>query len=282
MPATLQPQLTPRRRPLVATRMSGPPGPPWPRQNRRPETRPVRSRHGAACEHSIRAMSRKGVSSVRVLQVIGRLNVGGPAIHAITLTRLLEERGYETRLIRGREGPREGSMDALAEELGVRPVSLPTLQRKIGLGDVAALLFLRRQIRDWRPQILHTHAAKAGALGRLAALLAGRSRPPLIVHTFHGHVLTGYFSPFVSAIFRWIERTLACFTTRLIAVSEEVRDDLVRLRVAPTQRIVVVPLGFDLSRFEAPEDERRERREAFRASLGIPLDAQLVTLVGRL
>jgi glycosyltransferase involved in cell wall biosynthesis len=219
---------------------------------------------------------------VRVLRVIARLNVGGPAIQAITLSRLLEERGYETRLIRGREGPREGSMDALAEDLGVTPVSLPTLQRRIGLGDLAALLFLRRQIRDWRPQILHTHAAKAGALGRTAALLAGRDRPPVIVHTFHGHVLTGYFSPFVSAIFRWIEKVLARFTTCLIAVSDEIRDDLVRLGVAPPERIRVIPLGFDLSRFDAPEKERRARREDFRASLGIPLDAALVTLVGRL
>ena len=173
-------------------------------------------------------------------------------------------------------------MDALAEELGVKPVSLPALQRRIGLGDLAALLFLRRQIREWQPQILHTHAAKAGALGRLAALLSGRSRPPVIVHTFHGHVLTGYFSPFVSGLFRWIERLLARITTRLIAVSEEVRGDLVRLRVAPAEQIVVVPLGFDLSRFVVPEEERRARREAFRSDLGLPLDAPLVTLVGRL
>jgi glycosyltransferase involved in cell wall biosynthesis len=227
-------------------------------------------------------MSRDETAPVRILRVIARLNVGGPAIQAITLSRLLDDRGYETRLVRGQEGPREGSMDALAEELGVTPVRLPTLQRKIGLGDVAALLFLRRQIRDWRPQILHTHAAKAGALGRLAALLAGRSRPPLIVHTFHGHVLTGYFSAPVSAVFRWIERWLARRTTCLIAVSEEIRDDLVRLRVAPPERIAVVPLGFDLARFAASDEDRRARRKTFREDLGIPLNAPLVTLVARL
>jgi glycosyltransferase involved in cell wall biosynthesis len=116
----------------------------------------------------------------------------------------------------------------------------------------------------------------------VAALLSGRSRPPVIVHTFHGHVLTGYFSPFVSGLFRSIERLLARFTTRLIAVSEEVRDDLVRLGVAPAERIVVVPVGFDLSRFVVPEEERRARREAFRAGLGIPIEVPLVTLVGRL
>src|SRR5947207_3576106 len=173
-------------------------------------------------------------------------------------------------------------MDALAAQYGVEPISLPTLKRNIGLADLAALLFLVRQIRSWRPHILHTHTAKAGALGRVAAVMSGSRRPPVIVHTFHGHVLTGYFSPPVSAIFRWTERLLARISTCLIAVSEEVRDDLVRLGVAPPERIWVIPLGFDLSRFDAPEEELRARREAFRASLGIPLDVPLVTLVGRL
>jgi glycosyltransferase involved in cell wall biosynthesis len=218
----------------------------------------------------------------RILRVIARLNVGGPAIQAITLSRLLNERGYETRLIRGREEPREGSMDALAHEYGVTPIGLPTLKRAIGLADVAAFVFLAREIRAWRPQILHTHTAKAGALGRTAALLAGGRRPPVIVHTFHGHVLTGYFSGPVSAAFTWIERLLARFTTCLISVSEEVRADLIRLRVAPPDRIVVLPLGFDLSRFDVPDEERRRRRETFRRSLGIPPEARLVTLVGRL
>ncbi len=218
----------------------------------------------------------------RVLRVIARLNVGGPAIQAISLSRLLEEHDYETLLVRGREGDREGSMDPLAEQLGVKPLDLPTLKRRIGIGDVASLVFLVRQIRDWQPQILHTHAAKAGALGRIAALLAGRRRPPVIVHTFHGHVLTGYFPPLISAAFTAIERALGRYTTCLIAVSDEVRSDLVRLRVAPPERIVVLPLGFDFSRFDAAVEERRRRREAFRRELGIPLDAPVVTLVARL
>jgi glycosyltransferase involved in cell wall biosynthesis len=226
--------------------------------------------------------SASGRQPVRVLRVIARLNVGGPAIQAITLSRLLEERGYETRLIRGREGAREGTMDALAEELGVTPVSLPTLKRRIGLADLASLLFLVRQIREWQPQVLHTHAAKAGALGRTAALFAGRRRPPVIVHTFHGHVLTGYFPSLISAAFTAIERVLARYTSCLIAVSEEVRSDLVRLGVAPPEKIVVLPLGFDFSRFEASEEERQERRAAFRREIDIPLDAQVATFVGRL
>jgi GT2 family glycosyltransferase len=218
----------------------------------------------------------------RLLAVIARLNVGGPAIQAITLSRLLEERGYQTVLVRGREGAREGSMDALAEELGVTPVDLPTLKRNIGFGDLVSLAFLVRQIRTWQPQVLHTHAAKAGALGRIAALLALGRRPPVIVHTFHGHVLTGYFRPRVSAAFAAIERALARYTTCLIAVSEEVRADLVRLRVAPPEQIIVLPFGVDFSRFEASQEERRERREAFRRAVGIPLAASVVTIVARL
>jgi glycosyltransferase involved in cell wall biosynthesis len=218
----------------------------------------------------------------RVLRVIARLNVGGPSIQAITLSRFLEDRGYETRLLRGREGPREGSMDALAEELDVCPVGVPMLKRDIGLGDVLALGLLVREIRRSSPDILHTHASKAGALGRAAALLAGRKRPRVIVHTFHGHVLSGYFPRRVSALFAAAERLLARVTTCLIAVSEEVRDDLVRLGVAPRDRFVVVPECYDLSRFDASPAERRARRNAFREATGIPLDASVVTLVGRL
>jgi GT2 family glycosyltransferase len=220
--------------------------------------------------------------AIRLLRVIARLNVGGPSIQAITLTRLLEEHGYETLLVRGRESAREGSMDSLAEQFGVVPVELPTLKRRIGVGDLVSLAFLVQQIRRWRPQILHTHAAKAGALGRTAALLALRRRPAVIVHTFHGHVLTGYFSPLVSAAFTAIERILARYTTCLIAVSDEVRADLVRLGVAPPERIVVLPLGFDFTRFDATVKERHERRATLRRELGIPLDAGLVTIVARL
>jgi glycosyltransferase involved in cell wall biosynthesis len=104
----------------------------------------------------------------------------------------------------------------------------------------------------------------------------------VIIHTFHGHVLTGYFSPPVSMAFAAIERFLARHTTCLIAVSDEIRADLVRLHVAPPEQILVVPLGFDFSRFDATAEERRKRRKAVRQELGIPLDAPVVTLVARL
>jgi glycosyltransferase involved in cell wall biosynthesis len=218
--------------------------------------------------------------TVRLLRIIARLNVGGPSIQAITLTRRLEARGYGTRLVRGREGAREGSMDYLASELGVLTTLVP-MRRDPGLADLAALRSLVSILRRDRPEIVHTHAAKAGALGRVAALIAcGRSRP-VLVHTFHGHSLTGYFSGRTAAFYRLIERWLARRTDALVAVSAEVRDELVRLGVAGPERFVIVPVGFDLARF-LDDSDRRRRREALRAQWGIAADAEVVALVARL
>jgi glycosyltransferase involved in cell wall biosynthesis len=231
----------------------------------------------------VSSLRRPDVTSVRLVRIISRLNIGGPAIQAITRTQRLTPLGYETTLIRGREAPDEGSMDYLADELHVRPVLIRSLERNPGPHDLVALYLLIRTLRARRPRIVHSHAAKAGTLGRLAALLAfPRSRRPVLVHTFHGHSLSGYFSSPRSAAFLRIERFLARRTDRLIAVSAEVRDDLAELGVAPRDRFAVVPLGFDLSSFLVAEPERGERRRALRAQLGIAADAFVVTLVARL
>jgi glycosyltransferase involved in cell wall biosynthesis len=223
------------------------------------------------------------MSQIRVARIISRLNIGGPAIQAITMTRLLEPLGYETLLIRGSEADHEGSMDHLADELGVVPRRIRRMRREVGPRDVLAFVALVRTLRRFRPDVVHTHAAKAGTLGRFAALACGRRRRPrVIVHTFHGHSLSGYFSSRQDALFLRIERFLARRTSRLIAVSEEVRDDLVRFGVAPAEQIEVIRLGFDLSRFEADPATRRARREDLRARLAIPPDARVVTIIARL
>ena len=219
---------------------------------------------------------------IKVIRAIARLNVGGPSIQAITLTKHLEPLGYETTLVRGVEGPREGSMDDLARELGVRPHLVRDLRRSLGPRDLLALARMTRLLRDVRPHIVHTHAAKAGAVGRIACMLAGDSAPQIRVHTFHGHVLSEYFSPTTSALFRRIERELARRTTRLIAVSDEVRADLLRLGIAPVEKIEVVRLGLDLDRFRLSVEEERRERARIRAQLGLPVDARVVLLVARL
>lgn len=217
---------------------------------------------------------------IRVARIIGRLNVGGPAVQALHLTKLLDERGFQTLLLRGQESPREGSMDYLAEELDVRPVRVPSMRRDVGPADLPALAQIVRELRRYRPEVVHTEAAKAGTLGRLAALAAPGS--PVVLHTFHGHSLEGYFSPARARLFLGIERLLASTTALLIAVSEEVKQDLVRLGVAAPDRIRVIPLGLDLARFALDERERAAKRDMQRQRWGVPPDALLVTLVARL
>jgi glycosyltransferase involved in cell wall biosynthesis len=217
---------------------------------------------------------------IKVLRVIARLNVGGPALHVAYLTEGLADRGYETTLVAGTIARGEESMASVAEGRGARIETLEDLHRNISpLRDARAILRLARLIRRERPTILHTHTAKAGAVGRIAALLAGDARPPIVVHTFHGHVLRGYFSPLTTLGFRTLERWLAKITTSLVAVSPEVRDDLVRLGVAPASKFSVVRLGIELAERTGGDDaSRRETRRL----LGLDPDAFVVGWVGRM
>jgi glycosyltransferase involved in cell wall biosynthesis len=154
------------------------------------------------------------------------------------------------------------------------------LQRELSpLADSAAILALRRLIRRRRPDVLHTHTAKAGATGRLAALASGSARPRARVHTYHGHVLSGYFSRRWEHVFRWIERLLAYTSGLLIAVSYEVRDELVGFGVAPARRFVVVPYGFDLPPWSESDDEARS---SIRAEIGAGDETFVVGWAGRL
>jgi glycosyltransferase involved in cell wall biosynthesis len=217
---------------------------------------------------------------IRVLRVIARLNVGGPALHVAYLTEGLAGRGYDTTLVAGSLARGEESMAHVAESRDARIVTIPHLHREISpLEDARAIVRLAQLIREERPHILHTHTAKAGAVGRIAALLAGGARPPIIVHTFHGHVLRGYFNPLTTLGFRTLERWLAHVTTRLIAVSPEVRDDLVRLGVARREKFTVIRLGIELGERVGGDDElRRETRR----QLGVGPDAFMVGWVGRM
>jgi glycosyltransferase involved in cell wall biosynthesis len=218
---------------------------------------------------------------IRVLRVIARLNIGGPAIQAISLTALMQDRGYATRLVRGSESADEGTMDDLAQRMGVEPTLVASMRRDPGPGDGRALAELVRLLRRDRPALVHTHAAKAGTLGRAAVMLAFPRRRPVVIHTFHGHSLTGYFSSRTARLYTRIERFLARRTDVLIAVSDEVRADLVGLGVAPAHKFEVVRLGLDLSGFTDDAD-RAARRAAVRAEWGVGQDEDVVTLVARL
>lgn len=217
---------------------------------------------------------------IRVVRVIARLNMGGPALHVAYLTKGLEQRGYHTTLVAGSLARGENSMSFVAEELGVDIYPIPQLHREISpVYDSLAVWRLVKLLRSNRPHILHTHTAKAGAVGRIAALLAGDARPPIIVHTFHGHVLRGYFDPLRTAIFRGLERWLATITTRLIAVGPQVRDDLVAFGVAPAEQFSVVRLGIDLDqRLTEEGDDGAGLRRLF----GVSPESFVIGWIGRM
>lgn len=201
--------------------------------------------------------------NLSIVHVIARLNVGGAALHVLQLAREQAERGHDVLVVAGTLAAGEESMEYVADELGVHVLKLPLLQRELSpRADAAAILALRELLRRRRPDVLHTHTAKAGATGRLAALAVGSARPRAIVHTYHGHVLSGYFSRRWERVFRLIERLLSHTAGTLVAVSDEVRDDLVRFRVAPAERFVVVPYGFDLPAWSEADEAARRRLRA--------------------
>ena len=223
---------------------------------------------------------------IRILRIIARLNVGGPAIQAVSLTSELAPDSYQTMLVCGQVSSDEGDMAYLAKEKGVKPVVIPELGREISVFDDLKCFFaLRKIIRRFRPHIIHTHTAKAGTLGRLAALsinATARSGSRIsIVHTFHGHVFHSYFSKLKTFAFIQIERLLARYTDRVIVISPLQKEDICdKFRIADKGKVKVIRLGFDLSGFR----DCGRNRDGLRAKYflnGAPVKF-LVGTVGRL
>jgi glycosyltransferase involved in cell wall biosynthesis/O-antigen/teichoic acid export membrane protein len=215
----------------------------------------------------------------RVLRVIARMNIGGPAYHVSILSGRLDPERYVTLLAVGQVGPSEASFAQLAQKEGAHVAEVNGLGPELRpLRDLVALWNLIRLIRRFRPDLIHTHTAKAGVLGRLAALAAPLPRP-VIVHTYHGHVLEGYFGPLTSQTYRIIERGLAHISDCLVGVSRATVEDLIRLKVAPRERFRTVPIGLDLDRFttleQAAGSDIRTRAQA-------GPDDVLLSFVGRL
>jgi len=213
----------------------------------------------------------------KIVRIIARLNIGGPAIHTVLLTAGLDGARFESLLVTGVVGPDEGDMCDLALAKGVTPQVIPELGRELHLvRDLVTLFKLYRLLRRERPHVVHTHTAKAGAVGRVAARLAG---VPVVLHTFHGHVFRGYFGPRKTQFFINLEKFLARLSDCVVTVSKGLRHDLAAYGIAPLTKIAVVPLGFDLEPFLTVTQEAgaRWRREA-----GLPEDAPLVGIVARL
>jgi glycosyltransferase involved in cell wall biosynthesis len=218
------------------------------------------------------------VSKIKVTRIVARLNVGGPAVHIINLMAELDTDRFENQLIAGRPGPREGDMGYLATQKGIEPLIIRELGRELSpLGDLRTAFKLVRILRSQRPHIVETHTAKAGAVGRLAARLAG---VPVVVHVFHGHVFHSYFGSMKTQMFINVERILARYTDRIITISPAQYHDIVHTyRIAPPERVLTIPLGLDLQPFSTAEQTSRGR---FRSALGIASDTPLIGFVGRL
>lgn len=210
----------------------------------------------------------KGLKA-NILRVITRLNIGGPARQALLLTRELVAE-YPTTLAAGQAPPEEGELSDPA----VQVTRVPLVRSLRPHKDIAAFRAVKTLIQELHPKIVHTHMAKGGAIGRLAARSFGDIRT---VHTFHGHVLEGYFSPAVEHAFIRAERFLAARTDALIAVSDEVRDALLDIGVGRAEQFHVIPLGFELDAFLSVEGKTGE----FRKEIGLDLESPLVAVIGR-
>ncbi len=225
---------------------------------------------------------------MKILRIIARLNVGGPARHVVWLTDGLRANGYDTVLVTGVVPPGEDDMTYFAQSAGVTPHVIPQMSREISLRDALASWNLFRLMLRERPDLVHTHTAKAGTVGRVAGLLyrwltpaalIGKPRACRFVHTYHGHVFHSYYGPAKTRLFLTIERALARLVTdRIIVVSEQQRREINEdFRVGTPEQYAVVPLGLDLGQFSDWQAKRSRLRKELSAD-----DELLVGIVGRL
>jgi glycosyltransferase involved in cell wall biosynthesis len=185
---------------------------------------------------------------------------------------------FETLLVVGERESHEQSAEYLATDLGINYTTIKGMGRSISpSSDYKAYIEVKKLIKDFRPDIVHTHAAKPGAIGRLAAAAAG---VPVILHTFHGHVFHSYFSSLKSKFFIQTERFLASKSDAIIAISEQQRKELVHdFQIAPDHKFRLVPLGFNLDKFQTAQEEKRKQ---FRNEFGLADDEIAIGIIGRL
>ena len=214
---------------------------------------------------------------IKVLRIINRFNIGGPTYNATFLTKYLSD-DFETMLIGGL--PEDGESDSLhiLEEYGLNPILIEEMKRTPSFqGDRKAYKRLKEIIREFKPDIVHTHASKAGALGRKAA---HELKVPVIIHTFHGHVFHSYFGKFKTRVYKFIERRLAKQSTGIVAISNLQKEELSKEHnICAGKKIAVIPLGFDLNKFH---DNLEEKRQITRGEYSLKEDEVAVCIIGRL
>ncbi len=213
----------------------------------------------------------------KILRIINRFNLGGISYNVSYLSRYMNA-DFETLLIGGPEEEGEESSLFIPQSLGLKPQLIEEMRRSLNpLADYFAYRRIKKIIKEFKPDIVHTHASKAGAIGRMAAI---HCNVPIIVHTFHGHVFSGYFGAFKTNIFKNIERYLAKNSTAIVAISEIQKKELTQQhKICAVEKMAVVPLGFDLERFR---ENVNEKRIAFRSKYCIQDDELAIGIIGRL
>lgn len=225
---------------------------------------------------------------MKVLRIIARLNVGGPARHVVWLSAGLKDRGYETLLVAGVPPEGEDDMSYIAAAHGVAPLVLPEMSRELSPWDFITAWKLYRLMLRERPRLVHTHTAKAGGVGRAAgimyrwltpAALLGRPRQCRFVHTYHGHVFHSYYGPLKTKLFLMIEKLLARMTNRIIVISEQQRREInEEFHLGRREQFAVIPLGIDLEVYA----DWQARRTKLRKEIFAGDDELLIGIVGRL
>lgn len=213
----------------------------------------------------------------RIVRIINRFNLGGPTYNVAYLTRYLAPE-FETLLIGGMKDESEASSDFILQQNGLTPTIVPEMRRSINpVNDIVAYNKIKKLIKDYKPHIVHTHAAKSGALGRMAAFACN---VPVTVHTFHGHVFHSYFGGLQTSIYKNIERHLAKRTTALVTLSEIQKRELADIHhIAPRDKFHIVPLGFDLEKFWTDKETKRKN---FRKQYCIEDNEIAIGIIGRL
>jgi glycosyltransferase involved in cell wall biosynthesis len=213
----------------------------------------------------------------RILRIINRFNLGGPAYNVAYLTKYLAPE-FETMVIGGDKEPDEDSSLFIFKEMGIEPIIIPEMNRSVNFfNDIKAYYKIKKIIKEFKPDIVHTHAAKAGAIGRMAASSCG---VPVIIHTFHGHVFHSYFGKIKTTIYKNIERFLARRSSVIIAISAKQKQELcLEHKIASIEKTVLIPLGFDLLKFT---ENQTEKRKKFRDQYQIEDDEICIVIIGRL
>lgn len=213
----------------------------------------------------------------RVLRILNRLIIGGPALNATYLTKYMAPE-FDTTLVIGGKDDHEQDADHLTYNLGIDPVVIPEMKRAIHpISDGQAYRRVKELIRKFKPDIVHTHAAKSGVIGRMAA---DACKVPVIVHTFHGHVFHSYFNKLTTSTFIHIERYLARRSSGIIAISKTQKEELCNTyNICPEEKVNIIPLGLDLDKFK---HNFNDKRDFFRNKYFIKEDEIAIGIIGRI